>query len=356
MKAPKKLIVKNISKSFFISENIKIDAIKNISFTIKPGEFVTLLGPSGCGKTTVLRIIAGFEENSSGDVYIGKELVNHLGPKERDSALVFQNSTLFPHLNVYENIAYGLRIRKKDNIEIESKVRKVIDLLNIKELEHRFPHELSGGQKQRVALARTLVVEPSILLFDEPFSNLDYNQRKYMREEIRQLQKKIGTTTLYVTHDQKEALGISDRIIVMRDGKIEQFGTPKIIYQKPINAFVGRFMGKANIISGYIVSKNDKKYSLKIGGIQFTFSGKCNKKIGEEISFLIRPEQIQLDINMYMGKLIQKTYFGATVEYLIEWKKNIITIISPNIRENKRYKVGEHVYFGFLWKSLHRLN
>lgn len=355
MKDPKKLVVKNISKSFFLSKNVKIDVVKNISFTLKPGEFITLLGPSGCGKTTLLRIIAGFEKNYSGDVYIGKELVTHLEPNQRDTALVFQKSSLFPNLNVYENIAYGLRIRKKDNVEIESKVRNILDLLNIKELDYRFPHELSEGQKQKVVLARTLVIRPSILLFDEPLSNLDYNQRKSMREEIRQIQKKIGTTTLYVTHDQKEALGISDRMIIMRDGKIEQFDTSKKIYQKPVNAFVGKFVGKANIISGYLIIINDKSYSVKIGDIQFTFNGKCNKKIGEKLLFLIRPEQIQLDMNMYMGKLIQKIYFGPTVEYLVEWKKNIINIVCPNTQENKKYNVGEYISFGFLSKALHIL-
>lgn len=355
MKDSKKLVVENVSKSFFLPNNIRIDAINDTSFTIQAGEFVTLLGPSGCGKTTLLRIIAGFEKSTTGDVYVGKELVTHLDANQRDTALVFQNFSLFPHLNVYENIAYSLRIRKKDNVEIEIKVRKMLELLNIEELDCRFPHELSGGQKQRVALARTLIMKPSILLFDEPLSNLDYKQRKYMREEIRQLQKKVGITTLYVTHDQKEALGISDRIIIMKNGKIEQFDKSKNIYQKPVNVFVGEFMGKANIISGYIENINENSYIVKIGDIKFSLDGRCNKKIGEETIFLLRPEQIDMCMDMYMGKIIQKTYLGSTVEYLIEWGKNKIEIIYPNIQGNIQHKIGEYVSFGFSPRALHSL-
>ncbi|RLE58654.1 MAG: sugar ABC transporter ATP-binding protein, partial [Thermoprotei archaeon] len=231
-----KVSVKDLLKKFG-----NVIAVNKISFEVNDGEFVVLLGPSGCGKTTTLRLIAGLETPDGGEIWIGDKLVNDLPPKDRDVAMVFQNYALYPHMKVYDNLAFPLRLRKLPKDKIDRKVREVAKLLRIDNLLDRYPRQLSGGQQQRVALGRALVREPHVFLMDEPLSNLDAKLRVYMRAELKRLQRELGITTIYVTHDQAEAMTMADRIVVMNEGKIQQIGTPSELYYKPANLFVAGF-------------------------------------------------------------------------------------------------------------------
>lgn len=232
------LSIKNLTKRYG-----NLTALENFSLEVRSGEFMVLLGPSGCGKTTVLRCIAGLTDITSGEIYIGEELVNKSPPKDRDVAMVFQNYSLYPHMNVYDNIAFPLKMRKTDKNEIKDRVQKIANLLNISNLLKRKPKEISGGQMQRVALGRALVREPKVFLMDEPLSNLDAKLRTEMRVEIKKLQKKIAITTLYITHDQAEAMSMADNVAIMDAGKMLQFGSPQKVYNEPANQFVGSFIG-----------------------------------------------------------------------------------------------------------------
>ena len=219
-------------------------AVDDANIVIKPGSFVTLLGPSGCGKTTTLRMIAGFESPDEGEIFLGDKAINELTPNKRDTAMVFQSYALFPHYNVFDNVAYGLKLRKLSKEEIHEKVMEILDLVELTGMESRMTNQLSGGQQQRVALARALVVEPSVLLFDEPLSNLDAKLRVSMRTEIRNIQQRVDITAVYVTHDQSEAMALSDQIIIMHKGVVAQVGTPQEIYYHPVNEFVADFIEK----------------------------------------------------------------------------------------------------------------
>ena len=240
-------------------------AVKDNSLVIEPGEFVTLLGPSGCGKTTTLRMIAGFESPDEGEIYLGDEAINALTPNKRDTAMVFQSYALLPHYNVFDNVAYGLKLRHVPKEEIRERVMKILDLVELTGMEGRMTNQLSGGQQQRVALARALVIEPSVLLFDEPLSNLDAKLRVTMRTEIRRIQQEVGITAIYVTHDQSEAMALSDRIIIMRSGVVEQIGTPQEIYYHPVNEFVADFIGEANFLQGRLEALSDNRAAQRFG-------------------------------------------------------------------------------------------
>lgn len=263
--------------------------LDDITLSVKENEFITLLGPSGCGKTTTLRIIGGFETPTSGEVYFDGHLMNDVPPFKRQLNTVFQKYALFPHMNVFENIAFGLRIKKIDEHIIESKVIKMLELFNLKNFGKRRIDQLSGGQQQRIAIARALVNEPKVLLLDEPLGALDLKLRKEMQSELKAMQKKIGITFVYVTHDQEEALTMSDTIVVMNDGIIQQMGTPKDIYNEPENAFVADFIGESNILDGimhddYLVEFLGKKFEC----VDFGFGR------GEKIDVVIRPEDLDL--------------------------------------------------------------
>ena len=239
-------------------------AVKDTSLVIEPGSFVTLLGPSGCGKTTTLRMIAGFESPDMGEIYLGDEAINELTPNKRDTAMVFQSYALLPHYNVFDNVAYGLKLRKVPKDEIKERVLKILDLVEMSGMESRMINQLSGGQQQRVALARALVIEPSVLLFDEPLSNLDAKLRVSMRTEIRRIQQEVGITAIYVTHDQSEAMSLSDQIIVMNQGVVAQMGTPQEIYYHPVNEFVADFIGEANFLKGTITAHEGESAVLEV--------------------------------------------------------------------------------------------
>ncbi len=270
-----------------------VRAVDNISALIAEGELFTLLGPSGCGKTTLLRMIAGFCEVERGSIWFGDQRIDHVPAHRRNIGMVFQSYAIFPNLTVEQNVAYGLRARKVGRQDIRDRVAEALALVRLPGYGSRWPHELSGGQLQRVAIARSLVIKPAVLLFDEPLSNLDAQLRTHMRVEIRHLQKSLGLTAIYVTHDQEEALAISDRIAVLRDGRIEQVGSPETIYQAPQTAFVAGFMGSTNIIPGVVTGFDGSATTVAAGGAAFQVLGKAGAP-GIKVLLSIRPETMRL--------------------------------------------------------------
>ena len=303
------LELKNIKKSFTPGE----DVLDDICLTVARGEFVTLLGSSGCGKTTTLRIIAGLEQTDSGSVWINGQDVTKLPPDKRDVNTVFQNYALFPHMNVAENIGYGLKLRKVPRGEIKKKVAQMLELVQLEGYEKRKPSELSGGQKQRVAIARALVNNPKVLLLDEPLGALDLQLRRAMQIELKHLQKKLGITFIYITHDQEEAINMSDRIAVMRDGRIEQIGTPDEIYNHPKTSYVATFVGNANILHGVAESIQGENAIVKIGNDRVIVKLETSQQdtgdtrakqylaAGEKVTLAVRSENILLQETAVIG-------------------------------------------------------
>ena len=265
-------------------------AVKDTSLDIEPGSFVTLLGPSGCGKTTTLRMIAGFESPDEGEIYLGDEPINELTPNKRDTAMVFQSYALLPHYNVFDNVAYGLKLRKVPKDEIRERVMRILDLVELTGMEARMTNQLSGGQQQRGALARALVIEPSVLLFDEPLSNLDAKLRVPMRTEIRRIQQEVGITAIYVTHDQSEAMALSDKIIIMSKGVVAQMGSPQEIYYHPVNEFVADFIGEANFLKGSMTGKNGNYAVLDVEGNALNVVDSGTMDLWKEYTVDRRPE------------------------------------------------------------------
>lgn len=333
-------------------------AVKDVSLDIAPGEFITLLGPSGCGKTTTLRMVAGFESPDEGEIYLGNEAINELTPNKRDTAMVFQSYALFPHMNIFENIAYGLRVEKLPRSEIIERTAHVIDMMQLKGMEGRFPNQLSGGQQQRVALARAVVIEPSVLLFDEPLSNLDAKLRESMRDELRALQKRLGITSLYVTHDQSEAMAISDRVVIMKDGNIMQHGSPVEIYEKPASRFVANFIGKANFVEGVFRGKHqDGSAVVEVLGKELLFPNPGDMQeieMNGPCCLSVRPESISLsrDSGDFPGRVTRATYYGAKIEYeiMLQEQPIIVEIYNPQLTE--RFMEGEEVYMTFIDKCV----
>ena len=278
-----------------------VKAVQNFNLNIQDGEFIVLVGPSGCGKSTTLRMIAGLEDITSGLIYIDKKVVNKVHPKNRDIAMVFQNYALYPHLSVRDNISFGLRAQKLPKSEVNERVLGAADTLGLQELLARRPGELSGGQKQRVAMGRAIVRNPKVFLFDEPLSNLDAKLRHKMRAEMKKLHKKVGTTTIYVTHDQIEAMTLADRIVIMKDGLIEQVGTPDEVYNKPDNVFVASFIGTPamNFIEGEVTNISNTISTIMLKDKTVLKINKNNFENGQKIILGIRPE----DINVMIGKV-----------------------------------------------------
>ena len=305
--------LKNISVAFDGQQ-----IIENMNLYIRDKEFITFLGPSGCGKTTTLRMIAGFQEPDSGDVFFEGKKINGVPPHKRQLNTIFQRYALFPHLNVYENIAFGLRLKKTPEKEIKAAVTEMLELINLKGFERRNISSLSGGQQQRVAIARALVVKPRVLLLDEPLGALDLKLRKDMQVELKNIQKRLGITFIYVTHDQEEALSMSDTIVVMDSGVIQQIGTPTDIYNEPKNAFVADFIGESNIIEG--VMKDD--FWVEMAGHKF----KCLDKgfgVDEEVDVVVRPEDVDVvpvDKAMISGVVTSITFKGVYYEIIVEIK------------------------------------
>ncbi len=339
-------------------------AVRNVNMEVKEGEFVTFLGPSGCGKTTTLRIISGFEAPTAGEVWIAGKMVNDIPPNKRDTSMVFQSYAIFPHLSVGQNIGFGLELKERPKAEIRTEVEKIMAVMNLRDLADRRPDQLSGGQQQRVALARAIVNRPSVLLFDEPLSNLDAKLREQMRLEIRRIQQSFGITSIYVTHDQSEAMTVSDRIVVMNEGNIMQVGTPFEIYSRPANRFVADFIGRVNFLEGTVAAVDAE-------GIEIEYSGGRRKRIGsrsgsfargDRAVITVRPESLRLGHGApangdgIPGRIAKLVYLGTVVEYEIDaGNDKPILAVTHNPVEEGFFRVGEEVSVDFSAKAAHVL-
>jgi iron(III) transport system ATP-binding protein len=341
-----KISVRGLSKRF--GANVVVD---RATFDIEEGELFTLLGPSGCGKTTLLRLIAGFYAPDEGEVRFGEQVVNQVPPHERGIGMVFQNYALWPHMTVFENAAYGLKLRKLPRSEIEGRIRGVLEKVKLAGLEDRYPGQLSGGQQQRVALARALVLNPKILLLDEPLSNLDAKIRVQVRAEIRKLQQELGITTVYVTHDQEEALTLSDRIAVFNQGRVFQVGPPKALYERPANRFVADFIGINNLIDGVVQSSNDFLV-VKTALGELRALPEKRFKAGDRCVLSIRPENTSIEghssENRVTGTIAFAAYLGNTLRYDVDVGQGLV--IKADVRDpwhQEELATGAPVTLGF---------
>jgi len=352
------LELRNVTKEFTSPyEEEKIIAVDKVDLKINKGEMITLLGPSGCGKTTTLRMIGGFEDVTEGEIYLDGVKINDIPANKRETIMVFQSYALFPHMNIYQNISYGLEVKGLPKKEIKEKVRKILELIGLKGMENRPVAQISGGQQQRIALARAIVNEPKVLLFDEPLSNLDAKLRVKMRTEIRKLQKKLDITSIYVTHDQEEAMSLSDRIVVMNLGRIEQMGTPEEIYAQPRNKFVADFIGKqTNFLNGKVVKSTNGKLEVKVWDKIFAFQKFYDFKEGDEVTLVVRPEMIDLlpeGKGDFTGEIKLVTYLGLEVIYEVESNKKTFTVQVSNPLKHGIYKEGEKISLGFDIKNIY---
>jgi spermidine/putrescine ABC transporter ATP-binding subunit len=311
--------IENVTKRFG-----KTTAVSNVNLDIQNGEFISLLGPSGCGKTTLLSMILGILDVTEGTISFNDTRIDYIPMHKRDVGMVFQNYALFPHMTISQNVGFGLQMRKVPKKEIEIRVNQALDMVQLPHLSHRYPKELSGGQQQRVALARALVVRPKVLLLDEPLSNLDAKLRKDMRIQIKRLHRDLGITTIYVTHDQEEALSLSTKIAVMSNGVVQQIGTPQDIFLHPKNHFVANFIGYANFMEGKLVDKKGNNFIFQADK-GFTLEVKDNgrNKVGENVLLTIKPENIRMvdegtSVNILKGKILVSDYVGNTTGYEIE--------------------------------------
>ena len=345
---PLMLMLKNIHKSYDHNE-----VLKGISMEVVKGELVTFVGPSGCGKTTLLRVIGGFTNLDSGEVILDGQRIDHLPPNLRDTRICFQNYALFPHMTVAQNIGYGLKIKKWKKQRIQERVEELLRLVKLEGLGNRMIDKLSGGQQQRVALARALSLEPKVLLLDEPLSNLDANLRLMMRGEIRKLQERLRITTIFVTHDQFEAMSISDRIVVMHEGVIQQVGSPVEIYDRPSNEFIAGFVGYVNFLEGKIEKVDKEKdravASTPIGEVHFVMERDMN--VGDRVKLVIRPETInisklepKMENNVFEGEVDIGMYVGSLTKYTVQVGGERIIIDQSNPRETGLFKTKEKIY------------
>ena len=355
--------IKDIVKSYG-----RVTAVDGFSLTVGRGEFVSLLGPSGCGKTTLLRLIAGLLRADSGEVVIDGQDMSDVPPNKRDIGLVFQNYALFPHMNVYENLAFGLRMRKVGKSEIRERVTRALELIGLPEVEDRTPQQLSGGQQQRVALARALVIEPRLLLLDEPLSNLDAKLREGMRFEILRIQRQLGITSIYVTHDQEEALTLSDRVVVMNEGHVMQIGAPTDIYERPENLFVASFIGKVNSYNCRVVEGADAEGTATVGldGVgRLQVQAPRAMSEGESVTVAVRPERIRLthrgheepgpqsSDNRFNAVIDAVLYSGSMTVYLLKLGLDKeLTVEEKNSTGPSDFRVGENVDVQLLTENL----
>ena len=356
--APGRLSLVELTKTF--SNTVSdVTAVDHINLDIRPGEFITLLGPSGCGKTTTLRMIACFEDATSGQVMLDGENMVVVPPNRRPMSMVFQSYALFPHLSVRENVAYGLRLRKKSAEEIKEEVDIALAAMNLTAMADRAPSQLSGGQQQRVALARAMVVRPKVLLFDEPLSNLDAKLRVKMRVEIRRMQKRLGISSVYVTHDQSEAMAMSDRIVVMNSGRIEQVDTPEEIYLHPASVFVADFVGRANFVPAQAqeVGEDGMAEIEALGQKIRVHSSEGAKEAvreGKETVVLVRPESMRIQptdekpatLTGSLGQVVTSIFYGETVEYEIETEFGSLVCVVSDPRAEDLLEEGQYVRLG----------
>ncbi|BCS87498.1 spermidine/putrescine ABC transporter ATP-binding protein PotA [Pseudodesulfovibrio sediminis] len=351
----------NISKSF----NNEI-ALKDFTLSVEDGEFLTLLGPSGCGKTTVLRLIGGFEECDNGEIHIDGHPSIGVPPENRAVNTVFQSYTLFPHMDVYDNIAFGLRIAGKSNTEVADAVEQALELVRMQNARHKMPKELSGGQQQRIAIARAIVNKPRVLLLDEPLSALDYRLRKQMQKELKELQRTLGITFILVTHDQEEAFTMSDRVVVMDHGRIAQVGTPRAIYEEPANLYVAGFVGEINILDGVIIGRKESNYIAEVEGVSVLVKSTHKFNDGASIHLLLRPEDFRVEVmrdleespvlaekfaKALLKGTVERTYYkGATYDVditLDDGKRILVTEFFDEDSESLYFNKGDKVAVGW---------
>jgi iron(III) transport system ATP-binding protein len=345
------LKIQNLTKEFLSEYQAeKLVAVNRFNLDIGKGEFVTLLGPSGCGKTTTLRMIGGFETPTSGEIYLDGAIINDIPPNKRDTCMVFQSYALFPHMNISENVGFGLEFRNLTRGEIKKRVEKILELVGLRDMGNRPVSQLSGGQQQRVALARAMVNEPKVLLFDEPLSNLDAKLRIRMRIFIRKIQQEANITSVYVTHDQEEAMTLSDRIVVMNHGDIEQAGTPEEIYARPKSKFVADFIGRqANFVTGEVVESILGKQEVTFWDRTFPFRGYDHLKKGDKVILVIRPEMIGLSKRegICNGTVTMVTYLGSEVNYEVTANSQVFAVEVANPLKTGIYHKGDPVFLNF---------
>ena len=341
----------NITKKF--NETVAVD---NVSCIFEAGTLTTLLGPSGCGKTTSLRIIAGLERATSGKILVDNEDVTILPATDRDVSMVFQSYALFPHMSVIENVSYGLKMINVNKEEYTEKALETLKLVNLDGYENRMPSELSGGQQQRVAVARAIVLKPKVLLFDEPLSNLDAKLRRQVREDIREIQQKLGVTTIYVTHDQEEALAISDKVIVMNKAVIAQQGSPKDLYNFPKNKFVANFIGDANDVSAEIINKQSNTYELKLAEMSVKIEN--NQDLKDKVTLALRPEKIKIkrdnNNNCIHATIKNASFVGSSYQYILNSKIGNLYVVTGDT--NDVFNVGEEVFLSIDEQEIKILN
>jgi spermidine/putrescine transport system ATP-binding protein len=330
-------------------------ALDDVSLDIREGEFVTLLGPSGCGKTTFLRIFSGLEQPTTGRVLIHGEDVTDIPPHKRPVNMVFQRWALFPHLNVFENIAFGLRIQKRPKSEVEERVKAILAMVKLEGFEERLATQLSGGQAQRVALARALIMQPKVLLLDEPLASLDLKLRKEMQIELVDLHRRLGTTFIYVTHDQEEALVMSDRIVVMNKGQIVQDGTPREIYEHPRTVFASRFIGEASLFEGQVTESGSEKVVVSCRGLEIACHATQDVSLGQKVWISVRPEKIYMgragDVggdNTFSSEIVNIIFLGSMVRYQIKLPNgDLITVQQDLSDERPLHALGADVVVGW---------
>jgi len=345
------LTLENVTKIFPPRGNTgEVTAVHDVNLEIEKGELVTLLGPSGCGKTTTLRMIAGFEFPTLGKIILDGEEINSLPPHKRDMSMVFQSYAIFPHLTVEGNVAYGLNVQKLHKAVIKERVERVLELVHLEGYGDRAPTQLSGGQQQRVALARALIMEPKVLLMDEPLSNLDAKLREEMRTEIRRIQKELNITSVYVTHDQIEAMTLSDRIVIMNLGIIEQIGSPVEVYRYPSSRFVADFIGRANFVDGVVLAQDAHELQVSSYGKLLRLKNVLREFAPQDkVTLIVRPEMIRIKKSgeLFDGTIRRAAYLGDVIEYDVEVNGEMLTGVETDPYVMEMFPVGEMVTVGF---------
>jgi iron(III) transport system ATP-binding protein len=342
--APAVVGLERLTKEFRSPEGRSVVAVDDISLEFGGGSFVTLLGPSGCGKTTTLRMIAGFEQPTSGRILVDGVDVSGRTPDKREMGMVFQSYALFPHLSVFENVAYGLRLRRRSGPALRESVEQTLSLVGLSGLGSRRPSELSGGQQQRVALARAMAIEPRVLLFDEPLSNLDAKLRVSLRGEIRRIQQTLGITSVYVTHDQSEAMALSDVVVVMNAGRVEQAGSPDGVYRRPATRFVADFIGRANFVPASVASVRHGSAEVSMLGLRGSVPAAPGVEVGSGASVVVRPESIRVGVGEGRGVVRRSTFLGPMAEYELEVGEGLVLqAVDPDWMVRGLHDPGEEV-------------